>query len=119
MIKIVKNRKQIHPIRNSMRCPKYLLKVTTKDGQTYYSKIGIGEIWFYIRKRSKENSNSKGTRVQQTLFFLREIYKTYYGEKYSELRSEDGSRQREISGTRLSLFFFFFSRNLQLLLWRR
>lgn len=53
MIKIVKNRKQIHPIRNSMRCPKYLLKVTTKDGQTYYSKIGIGEIWFYIRKKIK------------------------------------------------------------------
>ena len=53
MIKIVKNSKQIHPIRNSMRCPKYLLKVTTKDGQTYYSKIGIGEIWFYIRKKIK------------------------------------------------------------------
>lgn len=36
----------------------------------------------------------------------RDIYRVYYGEKYSELRSEDGSRQREISGTRLSLFFF-------------
>lgn len=53
MIKIVKNNRQIHPIKNSMHCPKYLLAATSKDGHVYYAKIGIGEIMYYIRAKIK------------------------------------------------------------------
>lgn len=53
MIKIVKNKGQIHPFRNSNKCPKYLLKAKSKDGDWYYAKIGFGEILYYVRSKIK------------------------------------------------------------------
>lgn len=53
MIRIIKNKEQIHPIRNSMKCPKYLLEAKGKDGKMYYAKIGIGEILGYVRLKIK------------------------------------------------------------------
>lgn len=53
MIKIVKNDGKVMRSKNGNSCPKYLLKTIGKDGDTYYAKIGVGEIMYYIRAKIK------------------------------------------------------------------
>ena len=53
MIKIVKNEGQVKHFRNSNKRSKYLLQATSKDGRTYYAKIGFGEILYYVRSKIK------------------------------------------------------------------
>lgn len=53
MIKIVKNDGTVNHFKNSNGCQKYLLSATSKDGKTYYAKIGVGEIMYYIRAKIK------------------------------------------------------------------